>query len=323
MLNNQMLRLSPQPLADKPSTQGAWCVVSSPLILGYDVLDTSITEKVWSIISNHKAVEVNQQYAGHPGRLVKAWDVVPPPPPPGGGFLIAGSCDNSTHAALGWSFDAASGHLTHDGKCVESTTDPSELQVTACDAASPNRELPLHITCSHTVAFRTVSSSCYIGFNFLTSIARAEKFMAGPGGTFVQASNHKNSGGCIDIYCARQPCGPNVQVMHCHAGSNQEFTIESGGLIKAKSGQCLAVSATDPAHSGGGDPGSAVKVSDFSLWAKPQPEGVTAVFLMSNQNATTQKPSSVRTLPLLSSPKHPSQSQYQPTACQCLLIGLA
>jgi hypothetical protein len=47
------------------------------------------------------------------------------------------------------------------------------------------------------------------------------------------------------------------------------------------------------------------------------------VFLMSNQNATTQKPSSVRTLPLLSSPKHPSQSQYQPTACQCLLIGLA
>jgi hypothetical protein len=109
--------------------------------------------------------------------------------------------------------------------------------------------------------------------------------------------------------------------MHCHAGSNQEFTIESGGLIKAKSGQCLAVSATDPAQSGGGDPGSAVKVSDFSLWAKPQPEGVTAVFLMSNQNTTTQKPSPVRALSLLSSPKH--CSRFQPTACQCLLTGLA
>ena len=84
--------------------------------------------------------------------------------------------------------------------------------------------------------------------------------------------------------------------MHCHAGSNQQFTIESGGLLKAKSGQCLAVSAIDPAHSGGGDPGAIVKVSDFSLWAKPQPEGATAVFLLSNQNATTQKPSTVRPL---------------------------
>ena len=90
--------------------------------------------------------------------------------------------------------------------------------------------------------------------------------------------------------------------MHCHAGSNQQFTIESGGLLKAKSGQCLAVSATDPAHSGGGDPGAIVKVSDFSLWAKPQPEGATAVFLLSNQNATTQKPSTVRPLLLPTSP---------------------
>ena len=39
-----------------------------------------------------------------------------------------------------------------------------------------------------------------------------------------------------------------------------------------------------------------LKVSDFSLWAKPQPEGATAVFLLSNQNATTQKPSTVRPL---------------------------
>ena len=82
--------------------------------------------------------------------------------------------------------------------------------------------------------------------------------------------------------------------MHCHAGRNQEFTIESGGLLKAKSGQCVAVSKTEPPHSGGGDPGSTVKVSDFSLWAKPQPGGAMAVFLMSNQNATTQKPSPVR-----------------------------
>jgi len=59
---------------------GAWCVVSSPLVLGYDVTDSSVTEKVWPILSNRQAVQVSQQYAGHPGRLVKAWDVVPPAP---------------------------------------------------------------------------------------------------------------------------------------------------------------------------------------------------------------------------------------------------
>ena len=88
-----------------------------------------------------------------------------------------------------------------------------------------------------------------------------------------------------------------MQVMHCHGGKSQKFTIENGGLLKAKSGQCVAVSTTEPAHSDGGDPGSIVKSSDFSLWAKPQPEGVMAVFLMSNQNITTQKPSTVRTPP--------------------------
>ena len=40
----------------------------------------------------------------------------------------------------GWAYDASSGHLTHDGECVDSSADQSELQVTTCDAASPNRE---------------------------------------------------------------------------------------------------------------------------------------------------------------------------------------
>ena len=85
-----------------------------------------------------------------------------------------------------------------------------------------------------------------------------------------------------------------MQVAHCHAGSNLEFTIEDGGMLMAKSGQCVAVSTADPAaHSGSGG-GPTSQWSDFSLWAKPLPGGVTAVFLMSNQNATTQKPSPVR-----------------------------
>merc|ERR1711879_774274 len=51
---------------------GEWCIVSSPLILGLNVNDTDKVKSVWDIISNQEAIEVNQAWAGHPGRLV--WD---------------------------------------------------------------------------------------------------------------------------------------------------------------------------------------------------------------------------------------------------------
>jgi len=50
---------------------GAWCVVSSPLILGLDLTDTARVDGVWDIISNKEAIAVNQAWAGHPGRLVQ------------------------------------------------------------------------------------------------------------------------------------------------------------------------------------------------------------------------------------------------------------
>jgi hypothetical protein len=80
----------------------AWAVVSSPLVLGYDLRNTSITERIWPIISNRRVVQINQRWAGHPGRLVKAWDVVPQPPaPPGSGYIVAGSC-STPGAASYW-----------------------------------------------------------------------------------------------------------------------------------------------------------------------------------------------------------------------------
>jgi len=49
---------------------GAWCIVSSPLILGTDITDTSVMARVWPIVSNAEAIAVNQQWHGHPGWLV-------------------------------------------------------------------------------------------------------------------------------------------------------------------------------------------------------------------------------------------------------------
>jgi len=50
---------------------GAWCIVSSPLILGYDLTDDAKTDRVWPIISNREAIAVNQAWAGHPGRMLR------------------------------------------------------------------------------------------------------------------------------------------------------------------------------------------------------------------------------------------------------------
>jgi hypothetical protein len=39
-------------LEEDRSHFGAWVIVSSPLILGYDINNRSLTQKIWPIISN-------------------------------------------------------------------------------------------------------------------------------------------------------------------------------------------------------------------------------------------------------------------------------
>jgi len=46
---------------------GAWCVVSSPLTLSHDVNNDTVMDKIWPIIANPEAIQVNQAYAGYAG----------------------------------------------------------------------------------------------------------------------------------------------------------------------------------------------------------------------------------------------------------------
>mmetsp|Transcript_27285 Transcript_27285/g.59257 ORF Transcript_27285/g.59257 Transcript_27285/m.59257 type:complete len:281 (+) Transcript_27285:1-843(+) len=48
----------------------AWCIVSSPLILSFDLSNSTMRSHLWPIIANPDALAVNQKWAGHPGRLV-------------------------------------------------------------------------------------------------------------------------------------------------------------------------------------------------------------------------------------------------------------
>ena len=58
--------------AEDRTNFGAWCVVSSPLILSYDLADAALNARVMPIVTNKHAIAVNQRWAGHPGSLVPA-----------------------------------------------------------------------------------------------------------------------------------------------------------------------------------------------------------------------------------------------------------
>ena len=58
-----------------------WAVMSSPLILSFDLNDKKRMDESWPIITNRRIIQVNQVWVGHPGKRI-ATDVPPPPPPP-------------------------------------------------------------------------------------------------------------------------------------------------------------------------------------------------------------------------------------------------
>ena len=93
---------------------GAWCTVSSPLVLGMDLSSPAVDAVLpiitnpevsandniasdvslrWAVSHNWRsllqAIRVNQQYAGHPGMLLKSAPDPDAPQPDGNGFLVS------------------------------------------------------------------------------------------------------------------------------------------------------------------------------------------------------------------------------------------
>merc|ERR1711998_723985 len=93
---------------------GAWCITSSPLILSFDLRDDAKMDKAWGVITNEDAIAVNQNWAGHPGRLVQA-----SPGPEAGPFLFKVECDELDPTQLGWQYDAQTLSLMQRGLCLD------------------------------------------------------------------------------------------------------------------------------------------------------------------------------------------------------------
>ena len=51
---------------------GAWCIVSSPLVLSHDAWNDAIADAIWGVISNQEAIAVNQAWAGFAGGVLIA-----------------------------------------------------------------------------------------------------------------------------------------------------------------------------------------------------------------------------------------------------------
>ena len=65
---------------------GAWCITSSPLIIGIALTDEKLAPVI-DIIGNKEAIAVNQAWVGHPGMLVEAVWAPPMPYSPSGATL--------------------------------------------------------------------------------------------------------------------------------------------------------------------------------------------------------------------------------------------
>lgn len=108
---------------------GAWCIVSSPLVLGLDVRDGAVLDAVWPVISNTEALAVNRAWAGSAGVRVaaatttvafpscgsqyksgcsiEAWEVFAKPLPGGGAALLLLNHNDAGAPPLPLSIDLA------------------------------------------------------------------------------------------------------------------------------------------------------------------------------------------------------------------------
>lgn len=230
---------------------GAWVITSSPLILGYDLNDDSVTDRIWDIISNKEAIAINQAWAGHPGRLVKTWN---PGNSTQGQFAVAQPCNGGDEQKQHWAFDATSGRVTvgaDKANCLDATT-ASELTIKKCDGSDAQK-----------FAYDTTKKTLMT--------APATELLEVNTAAVLERYPLKSGVKCVDVY---NNAGPVVQVFPCNGGKNQQFDFNTAdGTLSDAENHCIAVSSVSPSAAGG-----------FQLWSKKQPGNALAVLVFNNQD---------------------------------------
>lgn len=243
------------------SNFGAWVIVSSPLILGHDLTDDSVMDAVWPIITNKFAISISQSFGPnlHPGGLVRTWSPPSAPTAPPNRTLQFAWALPPGPSSTGWAVPNAlpfgtTGPVRHT----------SETGTTLCLGVGQFGRHKGKVVLGPCASPLTLNQTWSIAAN----------------GNLGQAVSNFTE--CLTLANGR---GPEVELFRCKPGKNEEFNFSKSNATLCSSTvphaplnhydvKCLAARNTAPdGNSGDGT---------MQLWAKPQPNGAVAVFLLNN-----------------------------------------
>ena len=133
----------------------AWAIASSPLVLSYDLGNSTLNDLLWPVIANAEALRVNEEWAGVAVRLLSSdYDTSAPTP------AFARPCSSAVHTQQ-FDYDAESGRIRSaapgDGRCLSA---PSCGNVTTkLSASSVPGSSPTHTTGEKSSPSASVASS--------------------------------------------------------------------------------------------------------------------------------------------------------------------
>jgi hypothetical protein len=252
---------------------GAWCIVSSPLILGLELTDSKLSN-ILDVIGNREAVAVNQQWAGHPGFLLDEYDVRHP----GSKFAYVWSekCNSSDSSQTMWRYDATTKTILTE---TETFNDSSTVTALCLSTDQGSNAL--------------VVDSCSTAGTSSDSQGQQQQQQVWDVDSAV-THTVKQGGKCLDSFngqdCAVDPIGTGrIDMYPCNGGPNQEWFFGANGnngTITDGCGACLGVKQVAPPGGGGGSD----ILTKVQIWAKPQPRGAFAVLLINASPETILKP---------------------------------
>jgi len=204
-----------------------WSIMKSPLLIGCDI--TKMSSDTINILMNDEVIAVNQDPKGIQGHVVasQTGNVTT-----GASNVIVATC-NAADKNQQWSTSGSSIKIS-DGRCLDidqCNTDPNGDNVSVFDCHTLDDDDEKEKLKRKRGTDPNPRVDCQ-GKNQLWTIQ---------GQTIVAQLD----GYCLDVYEGSDASqyNKNVQTFPCHSSTNEQWTIDSTGLIKSVgvSGKCLAV----------------------------------------------------------------------------------
>eukprot|EP00039_Didymoeca_costata_P003318 m.66805 g.66805 ORF g.66805 m.66805 type:complete len:651 (+) comp11839_c0_seq3:243-2195(+) len=240
---------------------GGWCIVSSPLILAFNLSDPVRRALVWETITNKEAITVNQAWEGHPGsqimdslgsnKAVEVWtkpiggnrtaafflntaDASIEAPQSGGLSMVA--CDPKDNTQL-WTFSSGVSPGSAKPTNIQSAVSgsPHCWEITACKTG-PEAGVGTNYGCKPLPADPTKCSSNLCSCNGLWALNNNGTIQSLMDGNCAQVENN-----LINV----SPCtGKANQQFQTTAMGNNAFQIKQGSLCVSNGPSQSASNAT-------------------------------------------------------------------------------